>query len=284
MPDHPFVKTDKAVIMGWETDRFRLCRGLGDAKTPARRSSTPWSAARPTRPPARACWSASSAATTSIAADANTRSPAVIGYTRGRADGRRSRAAPAGKAPTFLVAALKDPIGANLDRYQIVKGWVDAKGEMQEKVYDVAWSGDRKPGADGKVPPVGSTVDVANATWTNTIGAPELIAVWNDPDFDPAQRAFYYGRVLEIPTPRWTAYDAKYFNVKMGPEVTDADAGARLHVTHLVHAVEIAAAGNSRSHTSPPVMLSRPVHCSEQSIRSLSIKAHGPSATQCRRC
>ena len=128
--------------------------------------------------------------------------------------------APAGKAPTFLVAALKDPIGANLDRYQIVKGWVDAKGEMQEKVYDVAWSGDRKPGADGKVPPVGSTVDVASATWTNTIGAPELIAVWTDPDFDPAQRAFYYGRVLEIPTPRWTAYDAKYFNVKMGPEVT----------------------------------------------------------------
>ena len=130
-----------------------------------------------------------------------------------------SRPAPAGKAPTFLVAALKDPIGANLDRYQIVKGWVDAKGEMQEKVYDVAWSGDRKPGADGKVPPVGSTVDVANATWTNTIGAPELIAVWTDPDFDPTQRAFYYGRVLEIPTPRWTAYDAKYFNVKMAPEV-----------------------------------------------------------------
>ncbi len=89
-----------------------------------------------------------------------------------------------------------------------------------EKVYDVAWSGDRKAGADGKVPPVGSTVDVANATWTNTIGAPELIAVWTDPDFDPAQRAFYYGRVLEIPTPRWTAYDAKYFDVKMAPEVT----------------------------------------------------------------
>jgi hypothetical protein len=153
-------------------------------------------------------------------ADANTRSPAVIGYTRGVPMGADLGPAPAGKAPTFLVAALKDPIGANLDRYQIVKGWVDAKGEMQEKVYDVAWSGDRKPGADGKVPPVGSTVDVASATWTNTIGAPELIAVWTDPDFDPAQRAFYYGRLLEIPTPRWTAYDAKYFNVKMGPEVT----------------------------------------------------------------
>ena len=98
---------------------------------------------------------------------------------------------------------------------QIIKGWLDAKGEMHEKVYDVAWSGDRKPGADGKLPPVGNTVDVPNATWTNTIGAPELIAVWKDPDFDPAQRAFYYGRVIEIPTPRWTAYDAKYFGVKM---------------------------------------------------------------------
>ena len=128
-------------------------------------------------------------------------------------------AAPAGKAPTFLVAALKDPIGANLDRYQIVKGWLDAKGDVHEKVYDVAWSGDRKPGADGKLPAVGNTVDVANATWTNTIGAPELIAVWKDPDFDPAQRAFYYGRVIEIPTPRWTAYDAKRFGVKMPKEV-----------------------------------------------------------------
>ena len=82
--------------------------------------------------------------------------------------------------PTFLVAALKDPIGANLDRYQIVKGWLDAQGAVHEKIYDVAWSGDRKPGADGKLPAVGNTVDVANATWTNTIGAPELIAVWKD--------------------------------------------------------------------------------------------------------
>ena len=93
--------------------------------------------------------------------------------------------APAGKAPTFLAAALKDPIGANLDRIQIVKGWLDAKGELHEKVYDVAWSGGRKPGADGKLPSVGSTVDEANATWTNTIGAPELIAVWKDPHSTP---------------------------------------------------------------------------------------------------
>ena len=138
---------------------------------------------------------------------------------QGRPDGRRPRAAPAGKVPTFLVAALKDPIGANLDRIQIVKGWLDAKGGTQEHVYDVAWSDDRKPGSDGKLPPVGTTVDIPNATWTNTIGDPELITVWKDPDFDAALRAFYYLRVIEIPTPRWTAYDAKRFGVKMGPEV-----------------------------------------------------------------
>jgi hypothetical protein len=90
---------------------------------------------------------------------------------------------------------------------------------VQEKVYDVAWSDNRKPGSDGKLPSVGNTVDVANATWTNTIGAPELIAVWKDPDFNPKQRAFYYARVIEIPTPRWTAYDAKRFGIKMSSEV-----------------------------------------------------------------
>jgi hypothetical protein len=153
-------------------------------------------------------------------ADANTRSPAIAGYTKGVPMGGDLTQAPAGKAPTFLVAALKDPIGANLDRYQIIKGWLDAAGEVHEKIYDVAWSGDRNPDATGKLPAVGNTVDVANASWTNTIGAPELIAVWKDPDFDPAQRAFYYGRVIEIPTPRWTAYDAKYFGLTLSPEVT----------------------------------------------------------------
>ena len=131
----------------------------------------------------------------------------------GRADGRRPARRPRRARPRrSSSAALKDPIGANLDRIQIVKGWLDAKGELHEQVYDVAWSGDRKPDPKtGKVPSVGSTVDVANATWTNTIGAPELIAVWKDPGFDPAQRAFYYARVIEIPTPRWTAYDVKRF-------------------------------------------------------------------------
>jgi hypothetical protein len=151
--------------------------------------------------------------------DAHNRMPAQIGYTKGVPMGGDLKGAPAGKAPTFLVAALKDPIGANLDRYQIVKGWVDANGALREKVYDVAWSANRKPDKDGKLPSVGSTVDVANATWTNTIGAPELIAVWKDPDFDPSVPAFYYGRVIEIPTPRWTAYDAKKFGISSPEQV-----------------------------------------------------------------
>ena len=216
--NHPFVKTDKATIMGWET------------------TASGYAAVWATENTREAIFDAMARmetyATTGprmlvrlfggwdfVATDANTRSPAIIGYTKGVPMGGDLGPAPAGKAPSFLVAALKDPIGANLDRYQIVKGWLDAEGAVHEKVYDVVWSGNRKPGSDGKVPSVGSTVDVANATWTNTIGAPELITVWTDPDFDPTQRAFYYGRVLEIPTPRWTAYDAKYFNVKMGPEV-----------------------------------------------------------------
>ncbi|HYJ04937.1 MAG TPA: DUF3604 domain-containing protein [Chthoniobacterales bacterium] len=147
-------------------------------------------------------------------ADAESRSPAVAGYTKGVPMGGDLFDAPAGKAPTFLAAAMKDPLSGNLDRIQIIKGWLDAKGEVQEKVYDVAWSGDRKPDAKGKIPSVGNTVDVENATWTNTIGAPELIAVWKDPEFDAKLRAFYYVRVIEIPTPRWTAYDAKRFGVK----------------------------------------------------------------------
>ena len=151
--------------------------------------------------------------------DANNRLPAHIGYAKGVPMGGDLTKAPEGKSPSFLVAALKDPIGANLDRIQIIKGWLDAQGEVQEKVYDVVW-GDadkRQPDQDGKLPAVGSTVDVANATWTNTIGGPELITVWKDPDFDPTQRAFYYARVIEIPTPRWTAYDAKRFGVKPLP-------------------------------------------------------------------
>ena len=157
--------------------------------------------------------------------DAHDRMPARVGYARGVPMGGDLRQAPAGKAPSFLVAALKDPIGANLDRIQVVKGWLDAKGELHEKVFDVAWSGDRKPDPKtGKLPSVGSTVDASNATWTNSIGAAELIAIWKDPAFDPAERAFYYARVIEIPTPRWTAYDVSRFGVKPLP-------GTRLTVT-----------------------------------------------------
>ena len=135
--------------------------------------------------------------------------------------GGELHAAPAGNAPTFLVGALKDPRGANLDRIQIVKGWLDEAGQTHEKVYDVAW-GDadaRQPDPEGKLPAVGNTVDVANATWRNSIGDSELITVWKDPQFNPAEKAFYYARVLEIPTPRWTAYDAKRYGLTLSEEV-----------------------------------------------------------------
>lgn len=121
----------------------------------------------------------------------------------------------AGETARFLIKAARSPEGANLDRIQVVKGWLDKDGKTQEKVYDVAWSGQhdktRKPGKDGKLPPVGNTVDVKNATWSNRIGAATLEAFWQDPAFDPAQKAMYYVRVIEIPTPRWTVYDAKVF-------------------------------------------------------------------------
>jgi hypothetical protein len=151
--------------------------------------------------------------------DAQTRLPAQAGYQKGVPMGGDLEKAPEGKAPTFLVAALKDALSGNLDRLQIVKGWVGPDGKAQERVYDVAVSDDRQIDADGRCrTPVGNTVDVAKATWTNTIGDPELITVWTDPDFDPVQRAFYYARVIEIPTPRWTAYEALRFGIKMPPE------------------------------------------------------------------
>lgn len=152
------------------------------------------------------------------AADANTRSPAIVGYQKGVPMGGELSVPPAGKSPTFLVAALKDPLAGNLDRIQIIKGWLDKSGKTHEKIYDVAWSSPskRKLGKNGKLTPVGNTVDVGTATWRNTIGTPELVTVWKDPQFDAALKAFYYVRVLEIPTPRWTAYDAAYFKVKMG--------------------------------------------------------------------
>jgi len=150
--------------------------------------------------------------------DIQNRVPAYTGYEKGVPMGGELGAA-AAAAPSFLVAAAKDPYSGNLDRIQIVKGWMDAQGETHEKVYDVVWSGGRKPGEDGRIPPVGNTVDVESATWSNSIGEPELITVWQDPDFDKNESAFYYARVIEIPTPRWTAYEAKRFGVEMDEQV-----------------------------------------------------------------
>lgn len=141
------------------------------------------------------------------------------GYRRGVPMGSDLRPAK-GKAPVFMISALKDSEGANLDRVQIVKGWVDKAGNAHERVFDVVWSNasNRRIGKNGKLAPVGSTVDLKTATYTNSIGAPELRTVWRDPGFDPALKAFYYVRVLEIPTPRWPAYDAVRYGAKLGPD------------------------------------------------------------------
>jgi hypothetical protein len=142
------------------------------------------------------------------------------GYDRGVPMGGDLKAAPTGKAPTLMIRAMRDPDGANLDRIQVIKGWLDSSGKQQEKIYDVAVSDGRKIGADGRCKiPVGDTVDAATASFQNTIGDAVLGAYWKDPAFDPKVRAFYYVRVIEIPTPRWTAYEAKRFNVKMPANV-----------------------------------------------------------------
>ena len=142
---------------------------------------------------------------------------ATTGYARGVPMGGTLAPRGSSDAPTFLVAAQRDPTGANLDRIQIVKGWLDGEGEPREQVYNVAWGGERELAGDGSLPPVGNTVDLTKASWTNTIGAGELASVWQDPDFDPQRPAFYYVRVLEIPTPRWPAYDA----VRLGAEMPE---------------------------------------------------------------
>ena len=159
-----------------------------------------------------------------VEADAQSADLARVGYSKGVPMGgdlgpsdRTRRDA----SPTFLVAALRDPEGAHLDRIQIVKGWLNGKGETRERIYDVAVSDGREIDPTGKQSAiaVGSTVDVANASWSNSIGEAVLVAFWEDPDFDPEQRAFYYVRVLEIPKPRWTAYDKRFFEVEMDDEV-----------------------------------------------------------------
>jgi hypothetical protein len=145
---------------------------------------------------------------------------AATGYQQGvPMGGELTDARGSGDAPVFMIRALRDPDGANLDRVQMVKGWLNADGSTDERVYDVVWSGDRKPGSDGKLPPVGNTVDVEAASYTNSIGEPMLFGFWTDPEFDPNQRAFYYVRVLEIPTPRWTTYEAAFFGTERPEDV-----------------------------------------------------------------
>jgi hypothetical protein len=150
--------------------------------------------------------------------DLRSRAPAFLGYQKGVPMGADLPTRPDGAgAPIFMVVALRDVIGANLDRIQIIKGWLDKKGKTHEKVYDVAWSDDRKFDSNGKLPRVGNTVDLETANWTNTIGASEIATIWTDPDFDPQQQAFYYTRVIEIPTPRWVVYD----KVRLGAKIPE---------------------------------------------------------------
>ncbi len=217
--EHPFMKTDNGEILGWQmvasglaavwaTDNTR--ESLFDAmeRKEVYGTTGPRMTVR-----LFGGWDFTDQ-------DLNSRMPAIVGYEKGVPMGGDLRARPAdAQAPKFMVYALRDPEGANLDRIQIVKGWSDSKRNTYEKVYDVVWSGDRRTGADGHLPAVGNTVDVANANWTNTIGASELGTVWTDPDFDPQQKAVYYARVIEIPTPRWTAYDAFRYGIKMSADV-----------------------------------------------------------------
>ncbi|MGI9271303.1 MAG: DUF3604 domain-containing protein, partial [Woeseiaceae bacterium] len=138
---------------------------------------------------------------------------ADYGYKHGVPMGGDITAAPDDASPRFLVRAVRDPDGANLDRIQVVKGWVDNDGATQERVFDIAASDDREIGDDGKYPAVGSTVNLEEASYNNSIGDAVMSAYWEDPEFDPRQRAFYYVRVIEIPTPNWVAYDMKAFGV-----------------------------------------------------------------------
>ena len=217
--EHPFTKTDQGVIEGWQSSASGLAAVWASENTreaifDAMERKEVYGTTGP-RMTVRLFggWEFD-------AQDLNSRMPAVVGYEKGVPMGGELRSAPEGSsAPSFMVFALRDPQGANLDRIQIVKGWSDRRGKTHEKVYDVAWSGDRAPGDDGRLPPVGNTVDIANANWTNSIGASELGTVWTDPDFKPEQKAFYYARVIEIPTPRWTAYDAFRFGITLPPEV-----------------------------------------------------------------
>jgi len=156
--------------------------------------------------------------------DAQAKDIAKLGYGKGIPMGGDLSNAPKGKAPSLLIYAVKDPMSGNLDRIQVIKGWLDAAGQTHERVYNAAWAGDRKLDAGGKLAAVGNTVDVRTATYSNSIGAAQLATVWTDPDFNPALRAFYYVRALEIPTPRHSTYDA----VALGIDVKETQQPATI--------------------------------------------------------
>ncbi len=209
---HPFMKTDSGSIMGWQQVASGLAAVWARENTreaifdAMERKETYATTGSRMRVRMFGGWNFT-------LADLNNRLPAFAGYEKGVPMGSDLPKEKGMKqAPSFMVFALKDPYGANLDRIQIVKGWYDGK-DLKEKVYNVMWSPGREIGEDGKLPPVGSTVNAATASWTNTIGATELGTVWTDPDFNPEHKAFYYARVLEIPTPRWSTNDAVRFGI-----------------------------------------------------------------------
>ena len=211
---HPFTKTEHGEFKGWET----AASGLAAVWAKENTRESIWDAL------ARKEVYATTGSRMLVRFfggweftedDLNSRQPAFRGYEKGVPMGGDLKPASGKGAPAFMVYALRDQIGANLDRIQIVKGWLDSKGNTHEKVYDVAWSDNRKPDKNGVLPAVGNTVDVKAANWTNTIGASELGVVWIDPDFDAKQKAFYYARVIEIPTPRWIVYDAFRYGVNI---------------------------------------------------------------------
>ena len=210
--EHPFLKNEKGTIMGWGMVASGLAAVYAKDNTRASifdaMSRKEVYATTGSRMMVRffGGWNFTDA-------DMATRNPAFAGYKKGVPMGGDLHRPTGDNAPSFMVYALRDPIGGNLDRIQIIKGWLDSRGNTHEKVYDVVWSGDRVPGENGKLPAVGNTVDAATANFTNTIGSSELATVWTDPDFDPEQSAFYYARVIEIPTPRWTTYEALRFGI-----------------------------------------------------------------------
>lgn len=210
--EHPFLKNEKGTIMGWGMVSSGLAAVYAKDNSRASifdaMSRKEVYATTGSRMMVRffGGWDFTDA-------DMATRNPAFAGYEKGVPMGGNLRHPTGDKAPSFMVYALRDPIGGNLDRIQVIKGWLDSRGNTHEKVYDVVWSGNRTPGENGKLPAVGNTVDAATANFTNTIGSPELATVWTDPDFDPGQSAFYYARVIEIPTPRWTTYEALRFGI-----------------------------------------------------------------------